>query len=167
MILSFKEVKLKKIQFSDIEKLRNWRNSPHISSKMFYQKTISVEEQQQWFKNLKDNDFYFIIEYNEIDIGLIHLTNENQLKTQAESGLYIANNLYWGGPISIYASLALLQFAFEERKLERVLAKVKKDNIIAQQYNQQLGFEYYKENYWCLPKNKYYGSVKKLINKII
>ncbi len=166
MILTFKDVVLKRLELSDIEMLRNWRNDPEISERMFYNEFISESMQLKWFQSLKSTDFYFIINYKNKAIGLINLSNENAALKEAESGLFIAEKKYWGGPVSIYASLALLRFAFEERNLNQVLAKVRKDNVVAIKYNEQLGFKLFQENWLKIDKKIYQEIPQILISKL-
>ena len=60
----------------------------------------------------------------------------------AYAGLFIGNEEFEGTGIAFKASLALLEYAFEELKLETIFAKVHKENIVAIAYNKNLGFEY-------------------------
>ncbi|MCD8528575.1 MAG: GNAT family N-acetyltransferase [Chitinophagales bacterium] len=105
MMLSFNEVKLMPLQEQDIEMLRQWRNDKKIAKHMFYQEHITKEMQQTWFQNIKKTDYYFIIHYKNEAIGLIDLKKENK---SYFAGLFIYNHSYWGTPIPVLASLALL-----------------------------------------------------------
>lgn len=164
MILVFKDVLLKKIELGDIEMVRNWRNDPKISERMFYKEHISKEMQLKWFNNLKETDYYFIIKYKGEAVGLINLNEE--LDYTAQVGLFIYNNNFLSGPIPIYASLALLSFAFEKRNLKKVFAKVQAENYKAQKYNELLGFTKESETYQSLSIENYQKKLFKLINKI-
>lgn len=164
MTLRFNEIELKRITLSDIELLRKWRIDPKISKKMFFREYITEEMQLNWFQNLNETDFYFIIKKNNNSIGLINLNEEgNQI---AQVGLFIYDDKYWGGPIPVFASLALLQFAFEERKLNNVYAQVLTENILAQKYNKNLGFSEIENCRQNLDITNYLTTTQKLIHKI-
>jgi RimJ/RimL family protein N-acetyltransferase len=167
MNISFKEIVLKRLCVEDIELLRQWRNSSFITENMFFQEEISQVQQVVWFENLHpENDFYFIIEYKQESIGLVNLKEVDWTLKQAESGLFVALEYYRNTPLAIYASLALLNFAFIDKKLEVVKASVKKNNLHTIQYNQSLGFEKVKEDEYQLTKERYNTTSKILYNKL-
>lgn len=166
MILQLRSVQLRKIAQEDIEVLRQWRNDEKIRKNMFYQEIISREMQLRWFEQLKATDFYFVIEHKSEGLGLINLCEDMNNTGEGEVGLYIHNENYWGSPIAVYASMALLKFAFEVRNLKKVRAKVRKDNNIAQHYNRQLGFSKEVNNYQELSLEEYAKNLVKLINRI-
>ena len=64
-------INLRLISKSDIEKIRIWKNE-HRNS-FFYDKVITPKEQAEWFENYlkRENDFIFIISFDNKDIGCI------------------------------------------------------------------------------------------------
>lgn len=162
MTLSFNEVQLKRVEEADIEMLRQWRNDKKIAANMFYQEYITAEMQQRWFNSLTDTDYYFIINYRKEAIGLINLKNENH---HYFAGLFIYNEKYWGTPLPIYASLALLQFAFERLTLTEVLAKVREENLKAIAYNKSLGFKLVNKITMKINAEDYLSKTHPLIKK--
>ena len=73
MILDFSGIRLRQIELEDIELLRVWRNDHKIGQFMFFREHITKEMQLACYKSLTFNDFYFIIEYQDKTLGLIHL----------------------------------------------------------------------------------------------
>lgn len=65
------ELELRAINSSDLENLRNWKNSHREA--FFHRQTITTEQQQQWYKGYqqRDNDFMFIISHSDQPIGCI------------------------------------------------------------------------------------------------
>lgn len=165
MILQLGSVQLRKINLGDIEVLRQWRNDEKIRKNMFFQETISPEMQLAWFNQLKATDFYFMIVHHSTHVGLINLCQDTENSKEGEVGLFIHNENYWGGPIPVYASMALLKFAFEDKNLKLVRAKVRKDNAIAQGYNRQLGFSKEENNYQVLFVEDYHKTLGRLIKR--
>ena len=167
MEISFKEVVLKRISFSDVELLRQWRNSRLVSDFMFFQEEITKEMQNEWFHSLQsENDFYFLIYYRQVAIGLINLKNIDWTTKQGEAGLYISIEKYRKTPLAIYASLALLKFFFEEKGLVKVFASVKTDNVNTIKYNQSLGFEKVEEEKYELSNDRYNSFTKKIYKRL-
>ena len=61
---------LETITSSDIELLRTWKNK-HRSS-FFYQKIISPEQQQEWYKDYctRDDDYIFVLKSSSTDTSI-------------------------------------------------------------------------------------------------
>jgi UDP-4-amino-4,6-dideoxy-N-acetyl-beta-L-altrosamine N-acetyltransferase len=123
--------------------VRQWRNSPKVSQFMDFKEQISEEQQIRWFENtVRSENKYFILKQNSISIGLIHLDRFNEIYKSAFAGLFIGNESFEGTGIAFKASIALLEYAFEELKLKKVFAKVHQNNGAAIAYNSNLGFEF-------------------------
>lgn len=167
MTISFCNIVLRKLTKNNIEMLRNWRNDAKISNHMFFQDYITPEMQYAWFESLRPtNDYYFLIEFQQKYIGLIHLHNIDSTNLIAEAGLFIYDENYWGTHLPLQASLALLQFAFENKNLKKVIAKVRNENTAAKKYNSFLGFKQIDNFYFELTKENYQITTKKLIAKM-
>ncbi len=166
MILDFFGIQLQRISQDDIEMLRIWRNDSKIVSHMFFTEYITPEMQMQWFHSLKVCDFYFLIMYKNQAIGLINLSQENLEEKSAYAGLFIYEEKYLGSPIPILASVLLLKFAFEERNLQVVKAKVQNQNLHAISYNQELGFQRVSDFEWQLNIANYHQKTVPLIIKL-
>ncbi|MGB1247770.1 MAG: GNAT family N-acetyltransferase [Chitinophagales bacterium] len=166
MRLTFGGIVLKRLDIADLELLRNWRNDAHIADHMFFQEYITPQMQKKWFISLAENDYYFIIQHKHISIGLIHLSHHNEDEKSAEAGLFIHKKEYWGTHLPVLSSLALLQFAFETEKLEKIYAKVKKENNAAMQYNHALGFQNMSDEKLVLDVGNYQKTTTLLMQKI-
>ena len=167
MILAFSSIRLRRIDYGDIEMLRQWRNDQKIVQFMFFNEHISKEMQAQWYSSLKEIDFYFIIEYQNKPVGLINLSEEEEGDSKfAFAGLFIYDDGYWGTQIPVLASMCLLQFAFVERKLDIVYAKVQKANKAAKKYNNNLGFKDCNEELQSINLENYKKVLKPLMQRI-
>lgn len=143
------------------ELIRNWRNDPEINKFMDYRKSITVEEQKQWFEKIQnENSHYFLIRKNVLPIGMIHIEKIDLESHSAHVGLFIGDAGYHGTGVALSASLCLLEYAFGSLNVHSVVAKVKNDNVQAVQYNQFLGFEKYEKLnddffYWILTRERF------------
>lgn len=134
-----RQVQLIPLSFEHLEVVRNWRNQNHVRNMMEYQELISTQEQKAWFSNLKHQENkYFVFATSTDLVGLTHLKNISE--ETAEAGLFVGNEKYIGTGVAFYASIELLDLAFFEMKLQKLFAKVNKDNIDAIRYNTSLGF---------------------------
>ncbi len=135
------EVKLTPLTDEKIEMVRQWRNEPVISQYMEYREYITLEMQQQWFKSINNpNNYYFIIEYEGIEIGLINTKNIDYINKTAEGGLFIANEKYLNSDIALRASLCALDFGAEVLCFNVGTIHVLKMNKKAIEFNKMLGY---------------------------
>lgn len=136
------EIQLSPLTAEQAQVVRKWRNSEHIRQFMDFKGHITEEDQLRWFKSLKpDTDRYYFILHQGEGIGLIHLNKIDKLNGDAYAGLFIGKKEYHGTGAAYFASIKLLDEAFQELNLERVYAKVSERNLEAQAYNKSLGFE--------------------------
>ncbi len=139
-------ISLTELTFNDLELIRKWRNTIGIRQHMDFQEEITPEMQEKWFEKLDPSvNFFFIIHFNKIPIGLIQLQEIDWNSKTASSGLYIGDQRYQGSPLAYMASLPILDLGFNILGLESIIAKVSKQNKKALQYNQSLGFIIEKE----------------------
>lgn len=167
-------IKLRLISDQDIEKIRQWRNQDHVRLNMQYQETIGEYQQKEWYQKLdKAYNFFFIIIYREKEIGLIHLKDIDKDKQLAEAGIFIGEKEYLNTYISIGATVALMEFGFEELALKTLRAKISKHNEKAIHFNEALGYIYetnindYYDYYECTKENFIDKTVrlKKILQK--
>ena len=131
-----------RLEESQLELLRYWRNNEHISQYMEYREHITEKMQTKWFNSINNiNNFYFIIEYNDTPIGLINSSNINRVTGVADTGLFVWDDKYINSPVPVLASLGMLDAFFKIFGLRKVTAKVKNDNTKAINYNASLGFK--------------------------
>ena len=152
--------------------VRNWRNKEEVKSYMDFKGNITEELQKKWFKEINEKgDYYFIIEKDKTKIGLIHLNRFNVNKTTAYAGLFIGESKFLGTGVTLAASILLLDFAFNDLKLEKVFAKVHPNNKSAIQYNESLGFQRFSiENKFFLKlslKKKVYQKKRKILSQFL
>lgn len=66
MIVKQYGVTYKRVQESDIELIRYWRNRDFIRNTMQFQEYITPFMQKEWFKKINNPfNYYFIVEYEE------------------------------------------------------------------------------------------------------
>lgn len=166
------QIVLRQIQPSDLELLRQWRNSDFVSSQMISQDIISVEQQQAWYKNLAhhNDQRHWLIEYKSQPIGAINLkavTKGDTVDTAKvlEPGLYIGASEYQGNIVAFAPTLAICDYCFNTLQLDKLVACVKKSNDGAIRYNEQIGYQVTKEGDFvelCLRKEDYLRHSKGL-----
>jgi RimJ/RimL family protein N-acetyltransferase len=120
-------ITLKRLESSDLEILRDWRNSDYVNSRMIATDYITVEDQLNWFKTINnDQNYYFIAEYNNEKVGLIHVKNISQNK--GEGGIFLASEKFENGDLVPRMIMCFNDFIFEDLKLDFIYSQVRADN---------------------------------------
>ena len=134
-------ITLERLEPHQSEMVRNWRNDPKISQFMFYKGEITSAMQQEWFDSINNEEnFFFIIHYKSLPIGLINISSIDWENKTAYTGLFIYDEKCWGTDVPVMASLNMLDIFFLVLDIQIVYAKVKGNNMVAHNYNSELGF---------------------------
>lgn len=142
MIAARYGVKLIRLRQEHIELLRTWRNADKISRFMEFRDHITPKMQQQWFDGLNPHeDFYFMIEYHGQLVGMIHTSGVNWQEGRGDAGLFIFEDRYLSTYTPVLASLCMVDLFFGVFSLQRLYAKVMRNNPVAADYNRRLGFK--------------------------
>jgi hypothetical protein len=113
LVLKGYGVTLKRLTHDKIELVRNWRNDPKIQQTMFFQDYITPEMQEKWFSRINnENNYYFIVAYNDEEIGLINIKDIDYEKKTGETGVFIYEDRYLGTDISYRAHLVMFDYVF-------------------------------------------------------
>jgi hypothetical protein len=143
LILEQYGIRLRRITINDIEQIRQWRNSDFVRKKMIYQKLISQKEQEKWFASINNPfNYYFIIEHNGEDIGVINAKSYSREGGFGEGGIFMKNEQFTYSLLPAYSTLCLLNAVFLELQLcELSKIQVLKINTKTISYNQLLGYQ--------------------------
>lgn len=132
---------LQPLTHDKIEIVRNWRNHPKIQQFMSYREEITPEMQEKWFKRINNNsNYFFIIEYNGEDVGLINIRDIDTSRTYGESGIFIWDDEVLGQGIALRAGLCIYDFAFNDLNLQFLVAHIFNTNPASIRYHSKFGF---------------------------
>ena len=135
-------VVLRQLTHDKIEMLRQWRNDPKIQQYMVYREYITPEMQERWFEKISNaNNFYFIIEYEGQEVGMINIKDVDYEKKTGEPGIFIYNDELWNSDVGIRASLCFGDFVWDSLQLESMFIHVVATNKRALEYNLLFGYE--------------------------
>ena len=142
LILSNYDVVLKQLTQDSIERVRQWRNSPAIRETMFFQKEITSEMQEAWFRKVdNENNLYCIIVFRGDEIGLINVKDIDMGSGTGESGIFIFDNRYLSTDVAYRAHLVLFDYVYEKMRLNSTYSHIRSDNSKAIRFAQYLGSE--------------------------
>ena len=153
----------------DIEMVRLWRNSELVRPYMHYQEHIEANAQKEWFKKLElKNNYYFIISYNGCKLGLIHVKEIDWQTSCGEAGIFIGLPEFSNTLVPVLATLTLMDFAFQTLKLQKLKAKILRDNLKVIKFNLALGYRSVSINseqsyaYYEVASNEYDSASKEM-----
>lgn len=134
------EIELREVTERDIEKIYEWRNIPEVRKWMFNEREISWEEHERFWKEyLREGKGYaFIIIYNEKkECGVVRLDliSENA----AEVDIVLAPE-FQGRGIGKRTIQKLIEKS-RYLKLEKIVAKIKPNNISSIKIFESNGFK--------------------------
>jgi len=131
----------------DIELLRKWRNSEELSQYMHITTHITKEEQEKWFHSINDmNNFFFIAEYNNVDIGYVFLKNIDYPQSTADPGTFITDKKYMESELGVVMILSILDFAYFVLGIQEFIGRVLKNNKRAMKNYQMFGATFVESN---------------------
>ncbi len=134
-------VTLERLTQNRTEMVRQWRNDRKIQRFMFYKGEITSSMQKEWFNSVdNEENFFFIIHYKNIPVGLINISSIDWTNKTAYTGLFIYEDKFLATDVPVMASLAMLDVFFLLFDIQSVYAKVKGNNKVAHNYNTSLGF---------------------------
>ena len=135
------------VQVSDMASMVcKWVNDPKVRR---YSRTVmplSLDEVKKWFEPSSENtlqDFIIFAIWHKIDkkpIGNVALNRINWVNRSAYAFLTIGEPEYWGAGIATETTKLLLQYAFEELNLNKVIGQVIIDNVGSWKVAEKAGF---------------------------
>lgn len=135
-------VTLRRLTHDKIELLRQWRNDPKIQQFMIYREYITPEMQEHWFERINnDNNFYFIIEYEGREVGMINIKDIDYEKKTGEPGMFLYDEELWNSDVAMRASFCFGEFVWDTLCLESMYIHVLASNKRALEYNKLCGYE--------------------------
>ncbi len=136
-------IKLKKINSSYLEKIKNWRNLESIRNFNYQYTLLNMKNQHEWHSSLttSHDKKMFIVTKNSIPIGicgLIHIDKENK---NADVSIILGEcNLHGKGIGSIILE-KLVEYGFKKLKLHRIGAEIFEFNKISVYLFEGLSFK--------------------------
>jgi RimJ/RimL family protein N-acetyltransferase len=135
-------VTLRRLTEDKIEMVRNWRNDPKISQYMEYKEYITPEMQKKWFKKIDNkNNLFYIIVFQNKEIGVINIKEIDYLAGCGEAGIYIYDDDSIKTDVSFRAIICLYDYFFEILKLNKIFAHIMNTNLVSIYFNKIIGYK--------------------------
>lgn len=146
-----KDVILRPLAEADLERVRQWRNSPEVSKYMYSENYISESDQVRWYTKIKDDTscYYWIIEYDGKALGVASLTDINPTLDSCFWAFYLGDTSLRGCGIGAKTEYRVLSFVFDVLKLNKLRCEVLISNPQVICMHEKFGFRreaYYREH---------------------
>jgi hypothetical protein len=144
-------ITLRDVQPEDSEQLHTWRNKPEVASYMYNEHYITNEEHAAWFQSaMKDETRqYWIIRFQETDIGLVNLYNIDRKHHRCYWAFYIADPNVRGRGVGPFVEATILRYIFDDMKLNKLCCEVLVTNQPVIELHKSFGFQqegYYRQH---------------------
>lgn len=143
MFVKGKKVLLRSIELDDADLLRNMMNDEEIERMMMgYSFPVSYHQQVKWIENLANekNTFRAIVDVDGQGIGTIILSDIDMKNGTAEIHIKLAHDSNRGKGYGTDAVSTLINYSFNDLRLNCVFCRVNEDNIASQKMFEKCGF---------------------------
>lgn len=121
-------VKLRTVEESDGDMLRDWRNRPEVYANLFSRAQITPEMQLRWYRNRVESgeiNYTFIIQdVQGKPIGLIYAHDADKDNRRSSFGLYIPDERDRRPGVALEAEYLFLDYLISELNLRKVCCEV-------------------------------------------
>ena len=140
------KVRIRRITEQDTDNIIKWRNSPDVNINFIYRRPLTREDHLNWLhKKVETGEVaQFIIHSEELgkDVGSVYLRDIDKEYQKAEYGIFIGEESARGHGIGAAAAKLILEYGFEELKLNRIFLRVFARNERAINSYKKAGFVY-------------------------
>lgn len=143
MIIECSKCTLREWKHSDLENLVENANNINIASNMRdgFPFPYTSEHGRQWIEIAKDNNCFFAIKVENEAVGGIGLTQGKDIeRISAEVGYWLGET-HWGKGIISSALKGVVDYGFNELKLERIFAVPLEQNTASRRVLEKNGFD--------------------------
>ncbi len=135
-------VELRTIEEADLPFLRDTINAPGVRRFLFLRPPLNLaQEEEEFYETViaADESVNLLITVDGDPAGTIGLTGADSVSGSAEIGLFMAEN-WWGEGDGTEAAELCTDYAFDERRLHRIFARIVAGNEASTRVFEKLGY---------------------------
>ncbi|SDQ94496.1 GNAT family N-acetyltransferase [Natronobacterium texcoconense] len=141
VFLEEETVTLRTIETEDGEFVQQTFNDPRVRRCLSMYSPISGHEEREWIESIGDDDGVHLLVCVDGDpVGTASLDSPNEAWGSTEIA-YMITPEEWGNGYATDAVRCLCRYAFDERRLNKVYARVYETNVGSQRVLEKVGFE--------------------------
>ena len=147
-VIENENIYLRKMEYSDTERIVKWRNSDAVRNNFIYQELFTKKSHENWVRTMvetgKVDQLIICLKNpdgeNEIPVGSVYIRDIDRNHNKAEYGIFIGEEDARGKGIGSQAATLMLRYCFKELKLHRLFLRVFADNKQAIRSYEKAGF---------------------------
>lgn len=135
-------ISIKKISYEDTDDIVRWRNSELVRKNFIFREFFTREIHENWMRTQVDTGkvVQFIIYENDRKVGSVYLRDIDKKNDKAEFGIFIGEEDCLGRGIGPESARLILNYGFDELKLNKIYLRVLAKNIRAIKSYEKIGF---------------------------
>ena len=138
------QIYIRAMELEDVKHKVQWLNDKEVRKSLIYSDyPASVLATEQWLRRVVTDptrkDFIVCLKSEDVPIGFAGLRNIDRNNQKAESYLGIGAKEYWGRGLGLDIKQALLDYCFDELKLNKIYSQHLVDNQAMIKINKRLG----------------------------
>ncbi len=116
------DVRMVRLQEADLALVMEWRMRPDITKFMNTDPRLTIEGQRCWFSGLQrdDSQIHWVIRLEDIPIGVISVTEIDQVNARCSWGYYIAVREKRSLKLALYLEWSLYDYVFDVLGLHKL-----------------------------------------------
>jgi UDP-4-amino-4,6-dideoxy-N-acetyl-beta-L-altrosamine N-acetyltransferase len=125
------DIKLRKVQESDLEKIMEWRMKPSVTKYMYTDPVLTLEGQKKWFASISVDEScrYWVIDVDGVGIGVLGLIRIEPEHQRCSWVWYIGEDGYRGKGIAKKIQLNLYDYVFYTMGFNRLYSDILAFNV--------------------------------------
>ena len=140
------KIMLRPMEEADTDDIIRWRNTDFVRKNFIYQKPFTVESHHRWVETMVKTGKvvqFMICPCNRVSkaVGSVYLRDIDPVHHKAEYGIFIGEESALSKGYGTEAAQLMLQYAFCELHLHKVMLRVLADNVRAQKSYEKAGFQ--------------------------
>jgi len=134
---------LRDLHAEDKEKILNWRNLPEVAKYMYTDHYITLEEHERWFQSMLNDTTcrYWIIVYEQEDVGLVNLYKIDQKNKQCYWAFYLVGSNVRGKGVGSFVEYSVLRYVFDKLNFNKLCCEVLAFNQPVAEMHKNFGFQ--------------------------
>ena len=143
VFLEGERIELRTVEEDDLPFLQETVNDPSVRRFIGRRDPINGEQEREWYEDRgsDDENVNLLVCRDGESMGTVGLHPRDELGVTEEIGIFLAPD-YWGEGFGTEASRLLTDYAFRERRVHRVMARVFEGNDASRNIWEKLGFRH-------------------------
>lgn len=140
VFLSGDSVTLRTIEEGDLEFLQRDVNDPSVRRSLASVRPVNAEQERDWFERMSEgDDVSLLVCVEEEPVGTIGLSDIDETWGRAEVGYWVTPEA-WGEGYATEATALICGYAFDQRRLHKVVASAFATNAGSRRVLEKVGF---------------------------